>query len=63
MTPADEIRAVLTRAAQAEARRQAAERKGDERTADAALDELRELWRRYGQLECTECTAGIGDHC
>ena len=51
MTPADEIRAVLTRAAQAEARRQSAERKGDERTADAARDELRELWRRHSELE------------
>ena len=55
MTPADEIRAVLTRAALAESRRQAAERAGDDRARDAALDELRQLWRRHGELEGAAC--------
>jgi len=51
MTAAEELRAVLTRAAQAESRRQEAERSGDQRARDAALDELRELWRRHADLE------------
>ncbi len=41
----------VTRAAQAESRRQEAERSGDQRARDAALDELRELWRRHADLE------------
>ena len=49
-TTGNEIRAVLTRAALAESRRQDAERRGDQRTRDAALNELRRLWARVRLL-------------
>jgi hypothetical protein len=43
--------AILTQAADAEARRQAALQRGDQRAAWHAERELAALWRRYGQLE------------
>jgi len=48
---ATEMRALLTRAADLEARRQAAQRRGDEPAERMAEDELRALWRRYTELE------------
>ena len=46
-----ELRALLTRAAEAEASRQAAKERGDTMARWIAERELQRLWRRYGQLE------------
>lgn len=46
-----ELKALEVRAADAEARRQAARARGDERAERAAEDELRRLWRAYTDLE------------
>jgi hypothetical protein len=47
----DEIRTLLIRAAEQEARRLAAKERGDTDAELRALLELRELWKRYGELE------------
>ena len=46
-----ELRALLTRAAEQEARRQSAREAGDQWGQYQAERELAALWRRYGQLE------------
>lgn len=43
--------ALLTRAADLEARRQSALKKGDDAVVVAIENELRELWRRHADLE------------
>jgi hypothetical protein len=43
--------ALLVRAAEQEARRQAARQRGDTDTERAAENELRELWRAHADLE------------
>lgn len=45
------LRAILTRAADAEASRQRAVRDGDEARVQALEHELRELWRAHSDLE------------
>jgi hypothetical protein len=47
----NELQALLTRAAEQEARRQAARERGDTQAVWAAERELQKLWRRYGELE------------
>ena len=49
-----EIRNLLTRAADLEARRQDARTRGDRQAEHAAEAELRQLWRRYEDLERQE---------
>jgi hypothetical protein len=44
-------RALLTKAAEAEARRQAARQRGDAEAERQAEDELRQLWREHAELE------------
>jgi hypothetical protein len=46
-----ELQALLVRAAQAEAARQSAVARGDIPARDACERELRDLWRRHGELE------------
>jgi hypothetical protein len=46
-----ELRALLTRAAVLEARRQAALGRGDTCAEQAAERELAEIWRRHSELE------------
>lgn len=46
-----ELRALLTRAAEVEARRQRARDSRDAAATDALEAELRELWRAYVELE------------
>lgn len=48
---AAELRAILTRAADAEARRQAARDRGDGPAEAALEEELRRLWRRHAEIE------------
>ena len=45
------LRAILTRAADAEAARQQAERAGDRVRTEAFEAELRQLWREHADLE------------
>lgn len=44
-------RALLTKAADAEASRQRAVREGDQQRVAALEEELRKLWREYGDLQ------------
>jgi hypothetical protein len=46
-----ELRALCTRAAEAEARRQAARDRGDHHAEAALEEELRRLWRRHAEIE------------
>jgi hypothetical protein len=46
-----ELRALCTRAADAEARRQAARDRGDHHAEAALEEELRRLWRRHAAVE------------
>jgi len=46
-----ERQALLTRASEQEARRQAAQQRGDLEAAQAAERELRRLWSRYQELD------------
>ena len=52
-----EMRAILTRAATCEAERQAAQERRDSPAELAAERELRDLWKRYGELERAERVA------
>jgi hypothetical protein len=59
MTPTPEQRAILTRAAEREAARQAAVSRGDAAAARAAEDDLRALWRRFALIvEQAQATRG-----
>jgi hypothetical protein len=46
-----ELRALCTRAADAEARRQAARDRGDHHAEATLEEELRRLWRRHAEVE------------
>jgi hypothetical protein len=46
-----EMQALCVRAAEQEARRQAARQRGDVAVAEAAERKLAALWRRYGELD------------
>jgi hypothetical protein len=53
MSHAAETRALLTRAAELEAKRQQAAARGDVQTVVAIERELRDLWKRYANLDAS----------